>query len=115
MIEKMRQRRYPGSEVTIEETLEPEANYERYVASYQSEGNTIFALLTVPQGDPPNSGWPVIVLNHGYIPPDQYRTTCCFVHNPIEKIHSLSPTATTPDSSGDPAQSYSISSIAIIA
>lgn len=71
----MRQQRYPGSEVTIEETLEPGANYERYVTSYQSEGNTIFALLTVPQGDPPNSGWPVIVFNHGYIPPNQYRTT----------------------------------------
>ena len=23
----------------------------------------------------PPSGWPVVVFNHGYIPPDQYRTT----------------------------------------
>jgi alpha-beta hydrolase superfamily lysophospholipase len=24
---------------------------------------------------PPATGWPVIVFNHGYIPPEQYRTT----------------------------------------
>ncbi len=71
----MRQESYPGSEIVIEETLSPGANYDRYVASYQSEGLRIFGLLTVPRGERPASGWPVIVLNHGYIPPDQYRTT----------------------------------------
>jgi dipeptidyl aminopeptidase/acylaminoacyl peptidase len=29
----------------------------------------------VPQGQKPETGWPVVVFNHGYIPPDQYRTT----------------------------------------
>lgn len=71
----MRQQSYPGSDMVIEETLSPGANYERYVVSYQSEGLTIFGLLTVPRGDRPETGWPVIVFNHGYIPPDQYRTT----------------------------------------
>jgi dipeptidyl aminopeptidase/acylaminoacyl peptidase len=71
----MRQQRYPGSEIAIEETLAPGANYDRYVASYQSEGLTIYGLLTVPRGERPETGWPVIVLNHGYIPPAQYRTT----------------------------------------
>lgn len=75
MIEKMRQQSYPGSEITIEETLDPGPNYDRYIASYLSEGNKIFALLTVPQGEKPNTGWPVIIFNHGYIPPAQYRTT----------------------------------------
>ena len=75
MIEQMRQQDYPGSEVTIEETLEPGPNYDRYLASYLSEGNKIYALLTVPQGEIPDSGWPVIIFNHGYIPPSQYRTT----------------------------------------
>jgi len=75
MIESMRQQSYPGSEITIEETLEPGPNYDRYIASYLSEGNKIFALLTVPQGEQPESGWPVVVFNHGYIPPAQYRTT----------------------------------------
>ncbi len=74
-IERMRLEAYPGSDITIEETLEPGANYDRYLASYLSEGNKIYALLTVPRGDMPASGWPVVVFNHGYIPPAQYRTT----------------------------------------
>ena len=75
MIELMRQQAYPGSEIVIEETLEPGSNYDRYIASYLSEGNKIYALLTVPRGEKPASGWPVVIFNHGFIPPAQYRTT----------------------------------------
>ena len=75
MIESLRQRVYPGSEIVIEQTLTSGVNYERYIASYLSEGLKIYALLTVPQGEKPADGWPVVVFNHGYIPPDQYRTT----------------------------------------
>ncbi len=75
MIEVMRQQDYLGSEITIEETLDLGSNYDRYITSYLSEGLKIYALLTVPQGEKPESGWPVVVFNHGYIPPDQYRTT----------------------------------------
>ena len=71
----MRQQTYPGSEITIEETLQPGSNYDRHIASYLSEGYRIYALLTVPQGQEPEGGWPVILFNHGYIPPAQYRTT----------------------------------------
>lgn len=74
-IEAMRERPYPGSNITIEETLAAGNNYNRYIASYKSEGLKIYALLTVPDGDPPAGGWPVIVFNHGYIPPEVYRTT----------------------------------------
>jgi dipeptidyl aminopeptidase/acylaminoacyl peptidase len=75
MVEMMRQQSYPGSDIVIEETLEPGENYDRYIASYRSEGYKIYALLTVPQGEKPDSGWPVVIFNHGYIPPAQYRTT----------------------------------------
>jgi dipeptidyl aminopeptidase/acylaminoacyl peptidase len=75
MIEVMRGQVYPGSEIVIEEELDPGLNYDRYIASYQSEGHTIYALLTVPQGEKPETGWPVVVFNHGYIPPEEYRTT----------------------------------------
>jgi dipeptidyl aminopeptidase/acylaminoacyl peptidase len=75
MIEIMRRQNYPGSEITIEETLEPGENYDRYVASYLSEDYKIYALLTIPHGEQPASGWPVVIFNHGYIPPAQYRTT----------------------------------------
>lgn len=74
-IQSMRQRAYPGSDVVIEETLDPGANYSRYLTSYESEGLTIYALLTVPFGEKPPNGWPVIIFNHGFIPPATYRTT----------------------------------------
>jgi len=64
-----------GSAITIEQPLESGANYARYIASYVSEGNKIYGLLTVPFGDPPEGGFKAIVFNHGYIPPDQYVTT----------------------------------------
>lgn len=74
-IEWARGQSYPGSDLVIEATLDPGANYSRYYVSYRSEGLKIYALLTVPNGPKPASGWPVIVFNHGYIPPEVYRTT----------------------------------------
>jgi uncharacterized protein len=61
--------------LTVEETLSPGSNYQRYRVSYLSQGNKIFALLTIPNGQKPETGWPVVIFNHGYIPPAQYRTT----------------------------------------
>ena len=74
-VERMRKQDYPGSDIVIEQTLEPGTNYNRYLASYKSEGLKIYALLTVPVGQKPKTGWPVVIFNHGYIPPTQYRTT----------------------------------------
>jgi len=71
----MRGQVYPGSDIIIEQTLAPGRNYSRYIASYRSDGLKIYALLTVPKGEKPKTGWPAIIFNHGYIPPDQYRTT----------------------------------------
>lgn len=70
-----REREYPGSAITIEETLAPGANYHRYIAWYESEGLRIYGLLTIPFGDKPTNGWPAIVFNHGYIAPEAYKTT----------------------------------------
>ena len=74
-IAAMRSMEYPGSDLVIEETLDPGSNYERYYVHYLSEGLKIYALLTVPRGEMPPTGWPVIIFNHGYIPPTVYRTT----------------------------------------
>lgn len=64
----------PGSEITIAEQLANGATYRRYLASYLSQGNTIYGLLTVPFGDPPQGGFKAVVFNHGYIPPERYNT-----------------------------------------
>jgi dipeptidyl aminopeptidase/acylaminoacyl peptidase len=74
-IDSMRARDYPGSDIVIEAVLDPGVNYSRYYVSYLSEGLKIYALMTVPTGEKPATGWPVIVFNHGYIPPEVYRTT----------------------------------------
>ncbi|MDO8461184.1 MAG: alpha/beta fold hydrolase [bacterium] len=80
-IEYMRKQSYPGSEIIIEQTLPSGSNYNQYITSYKSDGLKIYALLTVPQGDPSappqddNIKYPVIVFNHGYISPTEYRTT----------------------------------------
>lgn len=68
----MRAGNYPGSKITIEQTLSPMPTYNRYIASYQSGGLKIYALLLVPKGIKPQDGWPVIILNHGYITPELY-------------------------------------------
>lgn len=74
-IASMRAKTYPGSNIEIVQTLTPGSNYNRYIASYKSDGLTIYGLLTVPQGNTPKGGWPAIIFNHGYIPPEQYVTT----------------------------------------
>lgn len=81
-IAAMRRRDYPGSELLIEENLADGPNYRQYIASYNSDGLKIYGLLTVPYGvehPKPENGWPVIIFNHGYIPPAQYKTTQRYV------------------------------------
>ncbi len=74
-IEQMRKQEYPGSDIEIVQELSSGSNYKRFRVSYMSEGLKIYALLTVPNSQKPTNGWPVIVFNHGYIPPAEYRTT----------------------------------------
>ncbi len=74
-IEALRKTDFPGSKIIIEKKLEPGSNYDRFLASYRSQGLKIYALLTVPFGKKPENGWPAIIFNHGYIPPREYKTT----------------------------------------
>src|SRR3989344_289278 len=74
-IESLRNGQYPGSDIVVEQTLDSASNYNRYIASYKSEDLKIYAILTVPKAQKPQEGWPVVVFNHGYIAPAQYKTT----------------------------------------
>lgn len=71
-IEFLQSRQYEGSEIVIEETIGSESTYNRHIASYYSDGIKIYALLLVPNSEKPENGFPVIVLNHGYIIPERY-------------------------------------------
>lgn len=74
-IQSLRNGTYPGSELVIEETLPSGSNYQRFIASYTSEGLKQYGLLTIPNGEKPEGGWPAIIFNHGFIPPTEYVTT----------------------------------------
>lgn len=74
-IAAQRAKPYPGSNIVIEEELPNGSNYKQYITSYMSDGLKIFGLLTVPTTEKPAGGYPVIIFNHGYIPPTEYRTT----------------------------------------
>ena len=74
-VEAMRQRTYGESDLTIEATLTWGPGYQRFIVSYLSDGYKIYALMTVPIGERPPDGWPMIIFNHGYIPPNVYRST----------------------------------------
>ena len=73
-INYLRSQDYPGSDIKIEQTLVDRASYHQYLTSYQSDGLKIYALLTVPKGQIPSGGWPVILFNHGYVTPQVYST-----------------------------------------
>jgi dipeptidyl aminopeptidase/acylaminoacyl peptidase len=55
--------------------ISEQADYSSYLTSYSSDSLKINGLLTIPNGEEPEEGWPAIVFVHGYIPPTSYRTT----------------------------------------
>lgn len=68
-------RDYQGSKLKVEDDLGDRGGYRSKVVSYQSDEFRVRALLNEPAGPWPANGWPVVIFNHGYIPPDEYRTT----------------------------------------
>lgn len=72
-IPHLRNRDYK-SEINDLTQVSKNANYTSYLTSYGSDGLKINGLLTIPEGQKPDGGWPAVVFVHGYIPPKQYRT-----------------------------------------
>jgi dipeptidyl aminopeptidase/acylaminoacyl peptidase len=86
-IASMRSQNYTGSDIFIERELEKGRNYRRYYAYYFSGSLKIYGLLTIPESAVPEAGWPAILFNHGYIPPDVYRTTERYI-NYVDRLAS---------------------------
>ena len=70
-IEGLRAREYRGGPIRITHTITTTDSYTRYYITYPSDDLTVSALMHVPFGKGP---FPVIILNHGYIPPSQFVT-----------------------------------------
>lgn len=64
-------RSYGGGSLVIAETLEVTDSFTRSLITYPSDGLTLAGFMNVPQGEGP---FPVALVMHGYIAPEQYNT-----------------------------------------
>jgi uncharacterized protein len=71
-VDEWRAKQYPGSQIMVEKAVTDTDVFTQYVTSYYSDGLRISALLTVPKGNPPTNGWPVLVWNHGGADPKKF-------------------------------------------
>lgn len=68
-IDGLRERAYPGGTIEKRYVVTTTDAYTRYYVAYPSDDLTITGIMHVPHGDGP---FPVVILNHGYIPPVRY-------------------------------------------
>lgn len=68
-IEGLRQRDYPGGTINIRSVLTTTATFTRYYIDHPSDELTITGIMQIPSGQGP---FPVVLLNHGYIPHARY-------------------------------------------
>lgn len=73
-IESIKERKYLASPINTQRILGNRSGNNQSIVSYDSDGFKIYALLSLPSGVAPEGGWPVIILLHGYIRPEYYRT-----------------------------------------
>lgn len=65
----MRERTYPGGTIAVQWMYTRTNAYTRYYVTYPSDDLTISGVMCVPHGEGP---FPVVILNHGHIAPDEY-------------------------------------------
>ncbi len=73
-IDYLRSLKIETEKLNIERLVSESTSYKSYLASYFSEGEKVFAQLTIPKSPKPEGGFPTIIFNHGYIPPRSYNT-----------------------------------------
>lgn len=79
-IESLKKRSYGTGTIKIEKDLGEKKGYKSYIVSYLSDGLKLYSLLNIPSTKKTPNGFPVIIVNHGHIPPEQYS---------IERSYSL--------------------------
>ena len=81
MIYSLRKRSYEGGKIVVENKAYETNTFTAYVVSYPSDGLKLFALLSVPKQK--DKTFPILIMNHGYIPPDQYSSIYAY-KNPFD-------------------------------
>lgn len=72
-IESLKTRSY-NTTITRESVAYQTGKFSAYIASYMSDGLKLYTLLSIPKTKKPNTGFPVLIMNHGYIDPNEYST-----------------------------------------
>ncbi len=67
-------RSYSKTDITVEKKVKSNGNFQSYIISYISDGLKEYALMEIPNSKKPSGGFPVMILNHGYIQPEKYST-----------------------------------------
>ena len=72
---------YPSSTITTVKDLGPNNGIGRQIISFTvpDDGLTEYGLMYLPSGPQPAAGWPVLILCHGYITPDDYNTSLGYI------------------------------------
>jgi dipeptidyl aminopeptidase/acylaminoacyl peptidase len=73
-IPAQRAKDYPGAHLAVEQAPRDGDGYRVGLISYESDGLKEYAQVTLPAGPQPAGGYPVVVLVHGYVPPDSYTS-----------------------------------------
>lgn len=73
-ITALQNRDYVGGEITTEEIVAKKSEFNSYIIYYPSDGLKLRALMNIPKDKTPDGGFPVIIINHGYINPKTYST-----------------------------------------
>lgn len=69
-LEEFQETDFAGSRVLLSD----QEGHRSYRVTFQADGLTQYALLSIPKGEVPQGGFPAILLLHGYIRPDKYST-----------------------------------------
>lgn len=73
-IPTLQSRTYELQDLEIGSLVFDTPSYSAKILTYDSDGLALHALYTQPKSPKPQNGYPVIILNHGYIAPREYNT-----------------------------------------
>lgn len=75
-IDALRARQFPPQSLKFVSKVTANSS----IVSYLSDGLRLNALEIIPSGTSPVGGWPILILNHGHIPPSLYSTTKDYIN-----------------------------------
>ena len=72
--ERLSQTQFNSSKIIIERLIEENTIYTSHLFSILVEGERVTGQLNLPNKTPPANGFPIIVMNRGFIDPEIYQT-----------------------------------------